>query len=352
MTILPRLLPRLLPVLAGALLSWGAAAQPAPLPAFAPLSATAKVLVGLVGANSDAALFIALERGYFAEYGLEIELKRFANSGQMIAPLGSNQLDVGGGGVAPGLWNAESRGIDLKAVADKGSIRKGFSYHAWVVKPGSPIKGCADLKGKTLSNLAQVNGVLNGFEGFMKTCGLSLRDMTVRAMGYAEVPAALASGAIDVAQLGEPLLTIARKQGLVELFRKQSDVRAEEQPAFLLAAPGFRAKTDLARRFFVAYARAIADYNSAYAARPLPDWFLDTMVKHSSLKDRALYEEVEPAGLYPFGAMNLTSMREDFDWFRARGSITSATVRFEDAVDTSFTEFARAYLAQHPHKTP
>ena len=41
----------------------------------------------------------------------------------MIAPLGAGQFDVGGGTVAAGLYNLVGFGIELKVVADKGSIQ-------------------------------------------------------------------------------------------------------------------------------------------------------------------------------------------------------------------------------------
>jgi NitT/TauT family transport system substrate-binding protein len=68
-----------------------------------------------------------MEKGYFAELGLKVELVTFTNAATMIAPLGGGQLDVGGGAVSAGLWNAELRKVGIRAVADKGSTRPGWS---------------------------------------------------------------------------------------------------------------------------------------------------------------------------------------------------------------------------------
>src|SRR3981081_4786752 len=81
----------------------GAAAQTAKL---APLDPPPTVRVGTVNQASDAGLYVALEKGYFAELGLKVELVTFTNAATMIAPLGGGQLDVGGGAVSAGLWNA------------------------------------------------------------------------------------------------------------------------------------------------------------------------------------------------------------------------------------------------------
>src|SRR6266545_5532067 len=58
---------------------------------------TTKVMMGELGSASDSGLFIALEKGYFAEQGIEVERTRFNTAADMVAPLGTGQLDVGGG---------------------------------------------------------------------------------------------------------------------------------------------------------------------------------------------------------------------------------------------------------------
>src|SRR5437879_12334480 len=69
----------------------------------------------------------------------------------MIAPLGVGQLDVGGGAVSAGLFNAMARGVDLRIVADKGTIRTGQSYEALIIRrdlvESGRFKTLADLKG-------------------------------------------------------------------------------------------------------------------------------------------------------------------------------------------------------------
>jgi NitT/TauT family transport system substrate-binding protein len=77
-----------------------------------------KVALGQVGGLSDAAFFIAAEKGYFREQGIELEVSRFASAAQMVAPLGAGQLDVGGGAPSAGLLNAMAREVPLKIVAD------------------------------------------------------------------------------------------------------------------------------------------------------------------------------------------------------------------------------------------
>jgi NitT/TauT family transport system substrate-binding protein len=151
--------------------------SPAAADKLAPLNPPLTVKAATVAQASDAALYIAVEKGYFKELGLNVEFVTFQSAATMVAPLGSGELDVGGGAVSAGLWNAELRNLGVKAVADKGSTRKGFSYFGMAVKKDSPIHECKDVKGKNLSNASTSNGLLHSIEIWLQTCGLTLRDV-------------------------------------------------------------------------------------------------------------------------------------------------------------------------------
>lgn len=333
------------PVLCAALLTVMFDVRSAHSQKLAPLSPPVKVNVGSVGQFSDAPIFIAIERGYFRQFGIEIELSSFANSGQMIAPISSNQLDVAGGAVAAGLWNAAARGVSVKAVADKGASYEGFSYMGLVTAANSPIKGCEDLKGKRIANAAPANGLLYSIELWLRKCGLSLEQVEVTTLAYPDVVPALQTGAIAAGHLGEPLITINTKKGLIRSLATQTDMRPVEEIALLLYSPQFQSRRDVAERFMVAYLKGVADYRKAFVpGKAPPGDIVDILVKYTSLKDRSIYAELVPAGILEFGALDQKSLRESFEWFKSKKLVASQSVAFEDAIDTSFQAFARNYL--------
>ena len=69
------------------------------------------VRVGIVGASSDAPFFIADAKGYFSAEGLSLELTSFDSGAKMVAPLGTGDLDAGGGAVSVG--RLEKAGVVL-----------------------------------------------------------------------------------------------------------------------------------------------------------------------------------------------------------------------------------------------
>src|SRR5438105_15582797 len=97
-------------------------------------AAESTVRVGITNVSTDVGFFIAHKKGYFRDEGLNVVFTEFNSAAKMIAPLGTGQLDVGGGTVSAGLYNAVARRIDIKIVADKGSIKPGYGISSLVVR--------------------------------------------------------------------------------------------------------------------------------------------------------------------------------------------------------------------------
>src|SRR5438105_15946146 len=107
----------------GALIVVSACAPPPPVasPTVAPQNTDLTELrIGITGNSADAALFIAQDRGYFKEQGLKLSYTRVQSANDTVAPLGAGQLEIGGGAISAGLFNAMARGVEVKIVADKG----------------------------------------------------------------------------------------------------------------------------------------------------------------------------------------------------------------------------------------
>src|SRR5215831_12589872 len=138
-------------------------------------SAQTPVNVGITDSSSDAVFFIADKRGYFKAEGLAATMTSFASAAKMIAPLGTGQLDVGGGTVAAGLYNAVERGINIKIVADKASIKDGYEYSTLLVRKdlaeSGRYKTLADLKGMTVATASQGAGSESSLNEALKKGG-------------------------------------------------------------------------------------------------------------------------------------------------------------------------------------
>src|SRR5688572_11626134 len=126
-----------------------------------PLSPAVPVKVAAVNSISDAGVFIALENGYFEQEGLAVDLQNVGGGAQTMIPLlGTGQLDVASGGIAPGLFNAAAREVPLRLVADKGSTPgPDWDFVALMVRKdlieSGRVRDYADLRGLTVAGIGR-----------------------------------------------------------------------------------------------------------------------------------------------------------------------------------------------------
>ena len=81
-----------------------------------------RVKIGTVASTGEFILNVAQGKGYFAQEGIEPDYTFFDSAAKAIAPLGTGQIDVAGGAVSVGLFNAIERDIDIRIIADRTSV--------------------------------------------------------------------------------------------------------------------------------------------------------------------------------------------------------------------------------------
>jgi NitT/TauT family transport system substrate-binding protein len=309
------------------------------------------VRVGIVGASSDAPFFIADAKGYFGDEGLAVELMPFDSGAKMVAPLGTGDLDAGGRAASVGLYNAVKRGVGLKIVADKVHYGPGYGFASLLVRkaltdPGK-FKTYADLRGLRVA----ISGVGIGDESVLnealKRGGLKWGDATAVYMGFAQHPPALANGAVDASITNEPTSTFIQRQGSALRFAGNDEFYPNQQTAVLLyGEPFIKNRRPSALKFMRAYLRAVRFYNDGLAgghlAGPNGPEVIAILTKYSAIKDADLYRAITPPAIDPDGAVNIESLRKDWQFFRDTGQL-DGKVAPADIIDMSFvTEIGTA----------
>ena len=186
------------------------------------------VTVGITNAATDAGFFIADKKGYFRAEGIEIKTTAFASAAGMVAPLGRGQLDVGAGTVSAGLYNAVEQGVQLRIIADKGSVTDKLEYSRLVVRKdladSGRYKTLADLKGMTIAAASPGSGSESSVNEALKKGGLKYGDVKVVYMGFPQMLAALINKGIDAAQSNEPTLTRGLRDGITVARESNRDL--------------------------------------------------------------------------------------------------------------------------------
>ena len=308
-----------------------------------PPSTPTKLQVGLVGGISDAAFYIANDKGYFKEQAIEFEINRFDSAARMVAPLGTGQLDVGGGAPSAGLLNAIAREVPLKVVADKGNMDPGHGYEAIVVRKGlSGVTGsAADLKGKTVAISAKDISPEVTLSTFLKTGGLTIKDINLVTMSHADMVTALANGSIDAGLPIEPFVAEAVAKGVATIWKRDDEIAPRQQVAVVLYGPKFVENRDLARRFMLAYIKGARYYNDAFDKKDAAKRkeVVGILVRNTAVKDADLYTKMVMPGIDPNGRVNLESLADQQDYFLAKGS-QKTRLELKQVVDMQYAEWA------------
>lgn len=315
-------------------------------------AARERVRVGSVGGVSDAGIFIALEKGYFAEEGLEVEYLTFASGSQVVAPLGTGQLEVGGGTMAASLINAVARGVPVLIVADKGRSAAGFGFTPLMVRTDlvGTLKEPQDFRGHRIALNSRGHNMEVELAEFLKSGGLTLQDISLVVIAFPDMHAAFANQAIDAAIVLEPFATQARKRGLAAVFRTSDVIYPNHQTAVIMYSPIFaRERPEAARRWMVAYLRGVRDYYDAFV-RSVPSSrreVVEILARRTPVKDVSLYEEMIMPYIDPNGEMNRESILHDIQYHYSAGHIRQM-VDASTLIEPSFVRAAVQQLGRHP----
>lgn len=314
-------------------------------------SKSAKVKIGVSPVVSSAGIFLAFEKGYFNDEGIDADITYFKGSGApMTALLGNGSLDVGGGNISAGLWNAINSGLNIKLVADKGSVSKECDYIGLLVRKDyidhGRYKTWGDLKGFKMAVTAFGVSQQIAADKFLKAAGLRMEDVVFEKMDYAAMNVALQSKNLDATIQLEPYLTEAELKGIAVKVEGVNEVYPGQQSAAIMYSSDFVTKRpELAEKFMVAYLKGVRDYHNAFIKGKNKAAIISLLKKHIKIEADEIWVKMIPSGINPDGYLNKESLAEDAKWYQEHGFI-DAPCDIEKAADHTFVEKALARLGK------
>jgi NitT/TauT family transport system substrate-binding protein len=319
----------------------------APAPTAGALVPPVDLKVGTPLTIGETPLYLAIEKGYLREQGLNVETVLLSTAEQMIPPLSAGQIDVGVGGLGPGLFNAVARDIKLRLVSFGAIHAPGRS--SWLVArkdlvDSGQLKDYADLKGKTLATPGGITVTHFFFDRARIRGGLAPDDLQYSALSFPDMVVALANGNIDVAFLPEPFASQAVENEIGVRWKPISDV-APNFPAviWMYSQNLIDTQPEAARRFMVALLKGSRDYEDAIANNRGRPEAVAAAIKHTQIKDPALYDKMVFTQVPTSGEIDKQTLEEVAAWFRSQGAITEMP-DLNKVVDTDFTTYAAQQL--------
>jgi len=302
-----------------------------------------KVSLALLRLTSSAPLFIAMEKGYFAEENIDISPEWFDAAQPIAVATASGKVDVGATGITASLYNMAAAGQKIAIVADKGREEKGFSSSALLVtKPlyDSGVNSVPAIKGKRIG-ITQKGSTFHYMLGrILEVNGLSLNDVELVPLGkLSAIMAALQSGQIDGCILNEPNITKVETAGYGKTVVQIGEL-IPYQTSGLFFSSSFTQKQDLAVRFMRAYVKACNYYYDNVIKNTSPEKKAE-IIKIISKYTNAPENDVK-LGL-PYidrnGELLTSDIKTQIDWYRDHDML-KGNLQAEQIVNTTFLEKA------------
>lgn len=312
-----------------------------------PLSPRVSLKTGAVGALSDAGIFIAQEKGYFRDEGLDVEIIDFKVGPQIIPSLATGQIQATGTSVSPSMFNALHRNVGMKLVADKGQVSKDHGWAAIMVRSdlADTIKDFKDLKGRKIGLPSKGVSVYTQLGQALARGGLTINDADIVEIGFPQMIAALSNKAIDVAMLIEPFTTFVVAQKVAVRWKGIEDFYPfKAQNGVVMYGENFaKQQPEAAKRWMVAYLRGVRAYQDAAARGVDRDAIFAILAKHTAVKDISLYSKMQPIDFDPNGRVEVRSLEMDQDWFLKLGLQLERT-DLSKLIDYQYIDYAATQL--------
>ncbi|GAA4974355.1 ABC transporter substrate-binding protein [Kineococcus glutinatus] len=172
------------------------------------------VTVAVIPIVDVAPIYLGEQQGFFEEHGIDLTLEQQSGGAAAVPGVVAGDFQFAFGNVSSVVL-AGAQDLPLRMVAEGASSTGDPStdFGGVVVAADSPITSPADLAGKTvaINNLKNINEIT--VRAMVEKAGGDPASVKFVELGFPDMPAAIAGGKVDAAQVVEPFLTATTSQG-------------------------------------------------------------------------------------------------------------------------------------------
>jgi ABC-type nitrate/sulfonate/bicarbonate transport system substrate-binding protein len=197
-------------------------------------------------------IYLGVKKGFFAEQGIDLEIRRFNGGRELMTAAAANEVDAGSVGTPVLL--AAAKGLPVRIVGSP-------------VAPGNPFvlvglkqfNSVADLKGKKIGGGNLGGGSRQAFIAIAKANGLKLSDFQVLDTGgSSNAFAALQAGQLDGAITSGLSAAKAELSGFGTVLARASDFFGHYQHSYFFATQKIiDSRPETIKGFLAAYRKSI-----------------------------------------------------------------------------------------------
>jgi NitT/TauT family transport system substrate-binding protein len=291
--------------------------------------------LGLLHTLSPAPFYIARERGYFRDEGIDLTFRFFEAAQPIAAAAVSGDIDVGVTALTGGFFNLAEKGT-LKVIGGALHEQKGYEGSAILASNKAFDDGLTSvdkLAGHSFA-ITQYGSSFHYMVGrIAEAKGFDVKSVTLRPVQQiANMVAAVSTNQVDatiaIASMAKPLAA----SGQAHILAWAGDIVPYQLTAVFTTPAMISGKPELLKHFAAAYQRGVADYREAFlrldadgqpvidakteAAIPLLANYVftgDPDARRKILAGVGYYD----AG----GALDVTDVLDQVRWFRSQGLV-------------------------------
>lgn len=304
------------------------------------------VNLGALRFVSHAPSYIAYERGYFKDVGLDVSFDFFEAAQPMAIAIASGDADYAMTAISGGLISLADKGVakviggalsEEKGVSGQKILASNAAYEAGLQSP-------ADLDGKTFG-MTQAGSSFHYMGSRIAAAeNAKLKFKPLQKVGA--VIGAIKTGQIDAWSIVPHIAKPLADAGAVKIIGEVADYIPDYQVTTVFTSAQIAAtENERTRAFLAALSRGADDFNAALvdktAEQGEQDAIIALLASHI-YPDRALEDA---RGRIVNGAMrinsgmslNRASVQDQLDWFKSEGLVKSG-IDYETLVDESYVD--------------
>jgi NitT/TauT family transport system substrate-binding protein len=318
-----------------------------------PARAGSPLRLGMLHTLSPAPFYIAQQRGWFHDAGVDVQFRFFDAAQPIAAAAVAGDLDVGVTALTGGFFSLAGKG-ELKVIGGALHEQKGFELTAVLVSGAAYAAGLTDLKhlgGHSFaitqygSSFHYMLGRLAEIEGF------DLKGMTLRPLQQvSNMVAAVRTGQVDATMAIASMARPVAASGEAHIIGWVGDVVPYQITALFAPHATIDGRADDLHRFCTAYQRGVAAYRAAFLhfgadGKPIygpgTDAAIRDITQYVFTGDPQARAKIEAGiGWYDVGAaLDVADVRAQLAWFAAQGMVKGqggVAVNADEVIDTRF----------------
>lgn len=304
--------------------------------------------IATVKSTAMGAIYIAMDRGYFAAVGIEPQIEAFDSPGLVPPAVVSGAADIGSTGVSAQLYALADKGA-VKIFAGQAREHHGFQVNAFIVSNAAAAGGLTSLDqlaGHSVAISLVGSPVHYAAAQVALKHGIALDQLHFLALqSNGNILSAVTGGTADTGVIPGSVIAPALAKGDLKLLAWVGDEAPWQSSALIASPKTLDERGDVVKRFLTAVRRGLTDYHNAFTApdgarkdQATAPQVIAIMAKHLDEPP----DEVSRAIPFvdPDARLDFADMQHQLAWFTEQNML-KGDVKLDHVVDRRFAEDVR-----------